>query len=70
MKCHFASTVSISDFVGDRVQGCVRSSSLWTRFVDKRTGLGAAIALSWFPVKSELDTGGGVLRRGTPDFIP
>lgn len=66
MKRHFATTGSISDFVGDRVQGWDRSSSLWTRFGVTRIGFGAAITLSWLPVGDVLDKGGGVFRRGTP----
>lgn len=56
------------DFVGDRVQGCVRSPSLWDTLADNRIGRGAAIILSWPPVDSILDKGGGVLTRGTPEI--
>ena len=33
---------------------------------ETRIGLGAAIFFSWLSVSSVLDTGGGVLSRGTP----
>lgn len=61
MNCHVATTGSIVAFVGDRVHGWDKSSSLVTRFGVTRIGLGATIIFSWLPSK-----GGGVLRRGTP----
>lgn len=33
---------------------------------ETRIGLGAAIFFSWLSVRSVLETGGGVLSRGTP----
>lgn len=70
MKCQVASTGSILDFVGDRVHGCDRSSSLLTRFGVTRIGLGAIIGLSWLvAVEGVLDNSGGVLSRGTPEGL-
>jgi hypothetical protein len=34
--------------------------------VETRSGRGAAIFFSWLSVSSVLETGGGVLSRGTP----
>jgi hypothetical protein len=35
---------------------------------ETRIGLGAAIFFSWLSVRSVLETGGGVLSRGTPNI--
>jgi len=50
---------------GDLVHGCIKSSK-FTFSAETRIGLGAAIFFSWLSVRSVLETGGGVLSRGTP----
>jgi hypothetical protein len=51
---------------GDLVHGCIKSSRFVTFSAETRIGLGAAIFFSWLSVRSVLETGGGVLSRGTP----
>lgn len=69
IKRHLGSTDSISDLVGDLVQGCVRSSSLGRISAETRIGLGTAMALSWLLATRLVDAGGGVFRRRTPTII-
>jgi len=51
---------------GDLVHGCTKSSRFVTFSAETRIGLGATIFFSWLSVRSLLETGGGVLSRGTP----
>lgn len=64
IKCHVANTGSFSAFVGDLVHGWDWSSGRG-RLGLIRIGFGAR-TLSWLAGKDDDDTGGGVLRRGTP----
>lgn len=64
IKCHVANTGSFSAFVGDLVHGWDWSSDRGSLGL-VRIGFGAR-TLSWLAGRDDDDTGGGVLRRGTP----
>lgn len=66
MKCQVATNGSIWDLVGDRVQGCDKSSRRVTIFGVVRIGFGATICFSWLVITGDGCKSGGVFKRGTP----